>query len=108
MQNTASRLLQFRDLMRWSPTDMASKIGISVGAYYKNENGLTFPNLNSLDHMQRDLNISMDWFIFNKGPMFYSEKEKENLPVVSEEKKPGIQEIIPDVQELWVYKRICG
>ena len=40
-----------------------------------NENSETLPDTLALYKMARNLNISPDWLIGNKGTMFYSEKK---------------------------------
>lgn len=77
LQGAGLRLIKIREQLRFSRAEMAARMGIKPVGYYKNENGETFPGLRSLDRMQKDFDISMDWFIFNKGTMFFKEKQPE-------------------------------
>ncbi len=77
LQGAGLRLRKIRDQLRLSRVEMAARMGIKPVGYYKNENGETFPSLRSLARLEKDFDISMDWFIFNKGPMFFKEKQQE-------------------------------
>lgn len=98
LQGAGLRLRKVRDQLRFSRVEMAARMGIKPVGYYKNENGETFPGLRSLDRLQKDFDISMDWFIFNKGPMYYKEKqpEKKEEPEVS-----GAAAMTPEMKELF-------
>jgi transcriptional regulator with XRE-family HTH domain len=56
--------------------EMAVRLHITPGAYSKNERGLNFPGLDTLRCLTRDFDISMDWLIFEKSPMYNKEKEQ--------------------------------
>lgn len=83
LQGAGLRLRKIREQLRLSRVEMATRMGIKPVGYYKNENGETFPSLRSLARLQKDFDISMDWFIFNKGTMFF----KERVPEKKEETK---------------------
>jgi len=74
LQGAGLRLRKIREQLRFSRVEMAARMGIKSVSYYKNENGETFPGLRSLDRLQKDFDISMDWFIFNKGTMLFNER----------------------------------
>ncbi len=76
MQAATGKLLKLRKLKDYTRPQMGSYLGISGNGYNKNENGVTFPSLETLSRLSMADNISMDWFIFGKGPMKYSEKER--------------------------------
>ena len=69
------QMLKLRKHLNYSCGKMARKLGISNSGYYKNENGITFPRVDTLALLQREFDISMDWLIFNKGPMHYGERQ---------------------------------
>lgn len=75
LQGAGLRLREIREQLRLSRVEMAARMGIKPNSYYKNENGETFPSLRSLSLLQKDFDISMDWFIFNKGTIFFKEKQ---------------------------------
>ncbi|MCP5050792.1 MAG: helix-turn-helix transcriptional regulator [bacterium] len=81
------RLRQLRKQFNRSLDEMAKKMGVSKSAYYKNEGGLHIPDWKTLNLLQSEYNISLDWLIFNKGPRNFQtklkvgeyEKERERL-----------------------------
>ncbi|MCP5105554.1 MAG: helix-turn-helix transcriptional regulator [bacterium] len=87
------RLRQLRKILNHSRPDMAAQLGINRTSYYKNETGESFPGTNTLYWLQKKFDISMDWLIFNRGPMYY----KQKAPV---EKKPRLEEQSPEVGQL--------
>ncbi len=59
---------------------MAEHIGVSYETYIKYERGHNFPNPSAMDHLLNQHNLSIDWFIFGKGPKYFlDKKEKEAL-----------------------------
>ncbi len=96
LRGGGKRLKEIRQLLNLTPLEMARKLGITVASYYKNEDGVTFPRMATLKMLQKDLDISMDWMLFEKGPMYYGEKCKA---VTEENKLPAIVEM-PEVKEL--------
>lgn len=88
LQQSALKMRKLREQLNYTRKEMASYVGISPGAYWKNEAGETFPGLGTLSRMSKDHDLSMDWFIFDRGPMYYKEKEKaEELAKALEEKQ---------------------
>jgi transcriptional regulator with XRE-family HTH domain len=71
----ALRMKELREQQGCSPVEMASRLGISRGAYNKNEHGINFPCIDTQRRLSEDFDISMDWFLFNKGAMYYKEKD---------------------------------
>jgi transcriptional regulator with XRE-family HTH domain len=111
----ALRLKAIREQIGCTPVQMAARLGITSGAYNKNESGRNFPFRNTLKRLAEDFNISMDWLFFNKGPMYYNEKgqrEKEleeeikKLTSELEEKRKNLEKMTqdkaasPEVKEL--------
>lgn len=92
LENIGRRLRRVRKQLNYSLGEMAGNLKVSKSGYYKNEKGITFPGVLTLDHLQWAYDISMDWLIFNKGPVFY----KEKLP----EHSPEPLEVSPDVREM--------
>jgi transcriptional regulator with XRE-family HTH domain len=102
------RLIRLRKHLNYSLEEMARKLGLSKSGYYKNEGGLSFPGLETLDCLQRDYDISMDWLMFEKGPMHFQEKQPEPQPEPEPEKVEkketlDLEELSPDVRELLEY-----
>ncbi len=101
------RLRKLREQFNYSPDQMASKLGLSPSGYFKNEHGRRFPGLDTLNLLQRDWDISMDWFIFNKGPVHFKKKQPEPQPPAEPEKTAKetltLENVGPDVGELLEY-----
>jgi transcriptional regulator with XRE-family HTH domain len=75
-QAVGLRLKAIREQVGCTMREMAVRLHITSGAYSKNERGLNFPGLDTLKCLARDFDISMDWLIFEKGPMYNKEKEQ--------------------------------
>jgi transcriptional regulator with XRE-family HTH domain len=63
-----------RDL-KLGRTAMAARLMVKPNSYHKNENGQTFPNAKSLKILHNEFGISMEWLIFNQGPMYIKDLE---------------------------------
>ncbi len=99
-EGTGKRLGIIRRQLGISRKDMAGRLGLSWAAYYKNESGETFPRQTTLIRLEKEYDISMDWFMFGKGGMHYSkerarvqalEKESESLKKNSESLKKELE-----------------
>jgi transcriptional regulator with XRE-family HTH domain len=62
------RLKQLRKQLGYSQPEMARHIGVTASGYRKNENGENIPHARVLYQLLNEHNISMDWFLFGKGP----------------------------------------
>jgi len=100
----ALRLKAIREQIGCTPVQMAARLGITPGAYNKNETGRNFPFRNTLKRLAEDFNISMDWLFFNKGSMYYSEKGQREKEL--DEKQKELEKMTqdkaasPEVKEL--------
>ncbi len=94
------QMLKLRKHLNYSCGEMSRKLGLSGSGYYKNENGITFPRVDTLDLLQRDFDISMDWLIFNKGPMLYGERHPEKR---DEKEFLNLEKLSSHVRELLEY-----
>ncbi|NIM17322.1 MAG: helix-turn-helix domain-containing protein [Candidatus Aminicenantes bacterium] len=104
LKEIGRRLRGLRKQLNYSLEEMAGKLGRSKSGYFKNENGITLPSLATMHHLQADLDISMDWLIFNKGPIHYQDKQPEPQRVEEDEKKTkDLENISADVWELLAY-----
>ncbi len=95
------RLAFFRQQMRLTTLELSQRLGIKISSYYKNENGTTLPPLTSLNRLQKDFDLSMDWLLFNKGHMLFSRKKQADQAALEalKEAPKGI-EATPEVREL--------
>lgn len=114
LQEIGSRLQNLRELLNFSREEMAAQCGVTMSGYGKNERGDTFPGIETLRRLSNNLDISMDWLIFNKGPMYYKKKHQEMEKPLDVEKEPeekkqpekkttGLDEVMTDVRELLEY-----
>jgi len=94
MQSVGQRLRILRKQLNHSSKEMAGRLGILSSSYNKNENGETVPCMASLYRLHKDMGISMDWLLFDSGPMYYKDKKMQEEK--SEEKKTtGLEELVP-------------
>ena len=94
---TGQRLRLIRKQFQLTREEMSARLGIKIKSYYKNENNETLPSFKSLHRLQKDFDVSMDWFIFNKGPMFLKEKQAE---INTEKVETKVENISPELQGL--------
>jgi len=120
-REVGKRLKKIRLELKYSKKQMAQRLGVNLNSYYKNENGTSFPWLYSLYRLHKDIGISMDWLIFDYGPMYLKEKEPgkpakeelvKELAIKAEQakeagqegvKKPWWEETMPDAKDLLEY-----
>jgi transcriptional regulator with XRE-family HTH domain len=100
---TGLRLKKIREYLNYSRQDMANFMKVKLPTYYKNENSETFPRLESLILLFEKHDISMDWFMFGKGPMLF-QKERNRVRDL-EQKLETLHEKVerkatPEVKEL--------
>lgn len=72
--NLVIRLKEIRNKLSLTQEKMAVQMGVSYSSYIKYERGMRFPSLPGLRKLALESDVSMDWLIFGKGPMFYSGK----------------------------------
>jgi transcriptional regulator with XRE-family HTH domain len=115
LQELGAKLKKLRQHFDLTRLQMASRFKVTPSAYSKNESGLTFPGLPSLRALCLELDVSMDWLLFDKGPMIFEkkapppetakkppvEKKAEEEPVPDKKAAtPAAKELAPDVKEL--------
>lgn len=107
---------------RFDRRQMASWMGLSDSAYYKNETAQSFPQIPTLHRLVHERGISLDWLFFGKGPMYLKdkvnaeelaaelEKTKQQLDMLTKEKenaaagfreslKPGVNDLLNDFDQ---------
>ncbi|MCP5051706.1 MAG: helix-turn-helix domain-containing protein [bacterium] len=77
VRESSMKLKKLRADLNWSYKAMANRMGVTRTTYWKHENGQAFPAYKSLKSLSDDFGLSMDWFIFNKGPKHLSDKGKD-------------------------------
>lgn len=98
------RLRKLREQLNYSQSQMAGLMGLSESGYLKNEHGTRLPGLAVLDRIQGEWDISMDWFLFNKGPMYFPEKSPDPEPSASKTGEfPSSPPLSPELVHLLEY-----
>ena len=91
-QGVGERLAKVRHQLKYSRQEMARVLGLKSSGYSKNESGDTLPGLTTLNLLQKNFDISIDWLLFNKGPMYFKDKpslEKQTFDFVSQSQELG-------------------
>ncbi|NIM11540.1 MAG: helix-turn-helix domain-containing protein [Candidatus Aminicenantes bacterium] len=87
------RFKQMREALEYSQEKMAAHLGVVRPSYTKYESGFALPSLPTLRVLAASFDVSLDWLVANKGPMFFNEKA---VP----EKKSDLENVMDDVKEL--------
>jgi len=80
------RLRKIRKTLRLPNSQMAYRLGVQRGTYNRNEEGKSVPGVATLFKLANSWNISLQWLLLNKGPMYY--REEEPVEEIKEEKPP--------------------
>jgi transcriptional regulator with XRE-family HTH domain len=105
LKDIGYRLKKVREALNNSGPQMASEFGVMRSSYLRNESGKTCPGIMSMRILGNRFNISLDWLICEKGPMYYREKEqKQQEPsktVLETKPAPETLDSLPgDIREL--------
>ena len=76
LRKIAEKLENLREQFGYDRKGMAGHLELSRVGYGKNENGETYPGVKTLFLLSEGHDISIDWLMFDKGPMHFKEKEK--------------------------------
>jgi transcriptional regulator with XRE-family HTH domain len=99
LRDIAHRLRKIREPLGYTHREMGELINVDRSSYTRYESGETFARMMSLYQLGTKLDISMDWLIINKGPMYYKEKEVNEGKTAGEPPIPG-KTLPDDVGEL--------
>lgn len=98
------RLNRIRQQLKCSPVEMAARLGIGLNGYYKNEHEETIPSPKTLYQLQKEYGISMDWFLFGKGPERFKDKPVEETSRKEAEtetnKSAAKEKVHPEIKDL--------
>ena len=94
------RLRLLRNQYNYPVDEMARKLGLSRSGYSKNENGMTLPKPETLQRLEKDFDISMNWLFFNKGPIHYKDLLVEKGLV---KKALSLEKTTPEAVDLLEY-----
>jgi len=97
------RLRQIRIQFNLSCPEMAQKLGIDLSTYHKNEQGIYFPSVRTLNLLHKDFDVSMDWLMFENGPLQFKEKAGINSLESPGGKESNLvlelESVLPDVND---------
>jgi transcriptional regulator with XRE-family HTH domain len=71
----APRLRLLRSKLGYTQDAMAGRVGVSPGGYKKYEVGQRLLSLSVQYRMVKEFNVSLDWLLLGKGPMYSSDKQ---------------------------------
>ncbi len=103
---TGYRLKKIRQSLNYTKKRMAAFLGVNFSGYSKNENGMTVPGRKSLNILSAKVGISMDWFLFDRGPVYLNDKVQaaenaRNVDVIGKgqllQANPEIEEMVADM-----------
>ena len=75
LKDIGYKLKKIREALNYSSPDMASRFGVVRSSYLRNESGQTCPDIQTMRILGTAFDVSLDWLICDKGPMYYREKE---------------------------------
>ena len=110
IRKVAERLKKIRQVHRYDANTMAAKLGVTTNTYRRNENSNSLPDAYSLYYLGKTLNISMDWLISERGPMYFTETKPGKEEELNVEKKetpspytlpPVLQNLEDDLKDLF-------
>ena len=88
----AEKLERIRNTHKYSTSGMANKLGVTRSTYNRNIRGISLPDVFSLYCLGERLNISLDWLLREKGPMYFTEERPVKIVEKEVEKKEGKKE----------------
>ena len=114
IKNVAEKLERIRKTHKYDTGGMAAKLGVTRSTYNRNKSSTSLPDAFSLYCLGERLNISLDWLLREKGPMYFTEerpvkivekevekKEEEKEPPRPYALPPIFQDLEDDLKELF-------
>ena len=93
LKGISARVRKIREVLSYSQDSMAAHFGVARASYYRYESGEALPGPYALDVLANNFDVSLDWLIAGKGPMFYKEKKRP-------EEKIKLENALDEVKEL--------
>ncbi len=72
-----ARLFKIRNYFGYSQIQMAKQLELSRGGYGNNEKGKSLIDLNTAVTVRNKLGVSLEWLLFDNGPMFLPKEEEK-------------------------------
>ncbi|MCP4219310.1 MAG: helix-turn-helix domain-containing protein [bacterium] len=95
---TGARLKKIRESLKYSMVRMGTLVGLTRSGYFKSETSGSFPSPHTLEALSTQLGISMDWFLFELGPVYRTNEEPAQE--ATGKKKGQFLADDPDVHEM--------
>jgi len=70
-KDLGARLCHLRESLELSRNKMAGLLNVTRSAFQRNEEGRWFPEYTTSLKLSEVFNVSMDWILANKGPMYH-------------------------------------
>lgn len=93
LKEIGSRLEEIRKTLGLSEEQLISFLGVGRSGYAKYKYGISLPRLQTFVSLSDRFDISLDWLISGKGPVFFNDKAKP-------EDKNRLEPVMEDVKEL--------
>jgi len=97
LKDVGDKLRKARKPLKYSQNEMADRLDAYRTSYHRYERGETSPQLTALYELAKTFDISLDWLIADKGPMYFKEKEVKEKPEPAADTPQTTQE---DIKEL--------
>ncbi len=103
MREIGYKLKKLRESLRYRIFEMADYLGNERTSYTRYELGQTPPKLMTLYKVAEKFDISLDWLIRNKGPMYFKQKQgnqTEPPPTPADAPPDDIKELLDHMQDI--------
>ncbi|MCP5051203.1 MAG: helix-turn-helix transcriptional regulator [bacterium] len=94
------RLKTLREGMKLSRNQFAGMLNRTRTTFQRNEEGDSFPEYSTLFKLSEKFDVSIDWLLCNKGPMYYKEKQADPNPMENHNCMDSLKE---EYRELLTY-----
>jgi transcriptional regulator with XRE-family HTH domain len=98
-QEISTRFRRMRKALGRTQDHIADRLGVIRQTYSRYETGKLVPGISTMELLAKRFNISLDWLLVNRGPVFYQEKTKAPPPGPQPKAAPPT-EIPKEEQEL--------
>ncbi|MCP5103777.1 MAG: helix-turn-helix transcriptional regulator [bacterium] len=97
------KLQKLRESLRYRVFEMADYLGNERTSYTRYEQGQTAPKLMLLYKVAEKFDISLDWLIRNKGPMYFKQKQdnqSQSTPTAAPPLPADIKELLDHMDKI--------
>lgn len=96
-KGTGKRLIQLREELGLTVSQMAKRLDVAHSTYYRNEKGDNTPDVATLKKLAAKDDIALDWFLMERGPKCFGKERKrveameQKLELLEKEKKEWLR-----------------